>query len=125
MQDGRAAARFSNDFGSVMAADIVESAQLTVRSADRHNGFAGYRRGHKLPGFGDLLGTPDNLPAVAENRVSLKLCNAGIDVPRPWNRGGFCQRRLIVVAPKDLINRERYVHHCLCSVRLSAPATGR
>jgi len=81
----RAALRLGDDGGGVMAADIVESAELVVIAARDDNGFAGNVRSEEISFFADLVDAADGLPGFCEDALLFEFVDARIEVPRRRN----------------------------------------
>src|SRR5580700_5134457 len=81
MQERSLAAGFGHDRSGVVAANIVESAQSAVVSANHDNRLTGDGGGDELTGRFHLLGARDELPGLAEHAHAFEIGDARIDVP--------------------------------------------
>lgn len=104
MQVRSVTAGLSHDGSGMVAADIVETAQNSVISANYNNGFTGYAGADKLSGPIQLIGARNELPRLAEYSEALELRNARIDVPRGGNGRSLRQRCPVVVTGEDLVD---------------------
>jgi len=81
MQDFRVPTGLGDYGGSVVAADVVKGSQHVVRAADCDYRLAGNRECEEISGPPDLIGSANDLPGAAENRIALQFRNTWIDVP--------------------------------------------
>src|SRR6516162_1748176 len=110
MQNRGTPAKLRHDLSRVMAAYIVEGAQLAIGPADRNDRLVRDCGGYELPEIGDLIGTSDHLPGLAENGGRLELGDPRIYVPGGGNRKRLRERSAIVVAGQDLLQRKLSGH---------------
>ncbi len=96
-----AAVGFGDDGGGVMAADVVEGAELRVAAADDDDGLAGDVGGEEFTIFANLIEAAGYLPAFSEHSRELQFVNARVAIPGRGNRGGFLQRIGGVVQIQD------------------------
>ena len=83
--------RFRDDGGSMMAADIIESAQLHIFAANYDDGFADNIGGEKLSRGLNLVGAAYGLPGFAEDGGIFELRDAVVEIPGRGNGGGVIQ----------------------------------
>jgi len=67
--------------GGVVAANVVEGAEMAVGAADGENGFAGEVGGEVVAGVRDLVGAAYGLPVGAKDVAVFELLDGGIEVP--------------------------------------------
>ncbi len=96
-----AAVRFGDHRGGVMAANVVESAQLRVLATDDDDGLAGDIGGEEFPFFADLIEAAGDLPGLAKDGVELQCLNARIAIPRRRDGGCFLERVGGIVEVQD------------------------
>ena len=96
-----AAVGFGDDGGGVVAADVVEGAELRVVAANDDDGLASDVSGEEFTIFADLIEAPGDLPAFSKYSRKLQFLNAGIAIPGRRKRGGFLQRIGWVVEVQD------------------------
>src|ERR1700682_426604 len=89
------------DGGGMMAANIVERAELRVLATDDDNGLAGNIRGEERTLFANLIQATGDLPGFSKNGRELQFVNARIAIPRRRNRRGLFQRIGGIVQVQD------------------------
>src|SRR5208282_1182569 len=105
MKQSRLSARLSYNRGSVVAANVVKSAQSAVVAAHYNHRLAGHRCGNEVTGRFYLLGARHQLPGFAEYIEAFEFGDAGIEIPRCGNRGGLRKWRVVVVTQQNLLDR--------------------
>jgi len=65
-----------------MAADIVESAELLIGSANHEQWLADELSGEVTAGLGDLVAMSDELPGAGEDAVAFFSSDSGVEVER-------------------------------------------
>jgi hypothetical protein len=96
-----AAVGFGDDGGSVMAANIVEGAELRVVAADDDDGLAGDVSCKERTVFTNLIEAAGGLPAFSEDGRELQFVNAWVAIPRRGNGRGLLQRIAGIVQVQD------------------------
>ena len=96
-----AAVGFRDDGGRVMAADVVEGAELRVLAADDDDGLSGDVGGEEGAVFMNLIEAASNLPAFCEHRRELQFVYAHIAIPGRGNCRGFLERIGGVIQVQD------------------------
>jgi len=96
-----AAVGFGDDGGGVMAANIVEGAELRVVAADDDDGLAGDVGGEERTIFTNLIEAAGNLPAFSEDGRELQFVNARVAIPGRGNGRGLLQRIGGIVQVQD------------------------
>ena len=84
-----AALGFRDDGRGVMAADVVEGAELGVVAAHDDDGLAGDVGGEELAFFANLIEAADDLPGRAEDAGAFEFFDARVAIPGRGDRGGF------------------------------------
>src|SRR5579862_7320744 len=105
MQERSLAAGLGDDRRGMMTAYVVEAAQNSVMASHHNNRFAGDAGCDKLARLFHLLDPSHHLPGPAENGLSLKRRDSGVDIPRRRDRGGILQWCFVVVLSENLRNR--------------------
>ena len=103
---------------SVMAANIVESSQLVIRSANDDERFTGQVNGKKLSCAGDLIRTSNSDPVAAKNLVVLQAPDALVKIPGGWDGVSVFERRFLIVERQHIV--ERLVHSAIPSLSAAA-----
>ena len=85
LQAGGCAARFGHHGGRVMAADVEESAQFAILTADYQDRLSRNFCSDVLPGRRNLFRAANHLPSAAEYGLALKLGDASVGVPGAGN----------------------------------------
>src|SRR5580658_4333817 len=93
----RAALRFGDYGGGVMAAYVIEGPQLAIFSAGRDERLAGQLRCKKLATVAHLIRAAHDLPRITENAHALECRETLIEIPRSGNRPGLFQRIVRVI----------------------------
>jgi len=88
----RAAGYAGFDGGGVMAADVVESAELAVIAASDEQRFFVDVDGEELAGILELIEAADDLPVAGENGFAFELRDAGIEIPGSGDGEGPLER---------------------------------
>jgi hypothetical protein len=96
-----AAVGFRDDGGGVMAADVVEGAELRVVAADDDDGLAGDVGGEERAVFANVIEAAGDLPAFSEDGRELQFVYARVAIPGRGNRGGFLERIGGIVQVQD------------------------
>jgi len=81
-----AAVGFGDDDGGVMAANVVEGAELRGVAADDDDGLAGDVGGEEITIFAELIKAAGDLPAFSKYSRELQFINAGIAIPGRGDR---------------------------------------
>ena len=105
LQNRRLPARLSHNRGSVMPADVVESAQPSIVVPDNYDRLPRKQGGNKLSWTLQLIRTRNKLPRSAENAKPLHFSDATVRIPRRRYSRGLRQRGPVVVAGKNLLDR--------------------
>ena len=99
-----AALEFGDYGGGMVAADVVEGAELGIVAADDDDGFAGDIGGEELAFLADLVGPSDYMPGSAEDTHAFEFFDAFVPIPGGWDRGGFFERVAGVVEIEDVLD---------------------
>jgi hypothetical protein len=86
-----AAVGFRDDGSGVVAADVVEGAELRVVATDDDDRLAGDVGGEEFTIFAELIEAAGDLPAFSKHGRELQFINAGIAIPGRGNRRRFLQ----------------------------------
>jgi len=107
---------FRDNGSGMVAADIIEGAELIIVAPHDDDRLAGKVRSKKLPFLADLICPADDLPGAAEHARAFQIFDAPIAIPRGWDRGGFFQRVRGIVEIEDFL--DGLVHGCswACSI---------
>jgi hypothetical protein len=85
-----------------MAANVVESTESVVITADHDEWLFVDIDGEELARFAKLVEAPDYLPIRGKNAGALELRDARIEIPRRRNREGALQRSDGIVEIQDI-----------------------
>lgn len=80
-----------DDGSSVMAADVVEGAELAVITADGEERIFVDVDGEELAGIFHLIEAADDLPVGGEDRVTFELGDARVEIPECGDGGGLLE----------------------------------
>ena len=86
----------------VVAANVVESTELLIITADHNEWLFVDIDGEELAGFAKLVEAPDYLPIRPKDAGTLELRDARIEIPRRRNREGAFQRCERIVEIQDI-----------------------
>ena len=104
-KDAGRALRLGHDGRGVMAADVVERAQLVVAAAHDDQRFAGEIACDELAGLLQLIRSRHHLPRAPKDILALQFGDAFVHVPRSRNGVGLLQWALVVVGGEDVVQR--------------------
>jgi len=96
-----AAVGFWDDGGGVMAADVVEGAELRVVAADDDDGLAGDVGGKERAVFANLIEAAGDLPAFSEDGREFQFVNARVAIPGRGDGRGLLQRIGGIIQAQD------------------------
>ena len=87
----------------MMAAYIIESAQLPIVAAHDHDRLARHVCGEELALLAKLVGASYDLPGGAKHAAALQFCYPRVAIPQRWNRKRLLQRRRRIVQAEYVV----------------------